>query len=381
MKDENTSNTSIDKLAIDVSTLVMPSISLDVSDSIMNTYVTLRAAETVQNQYDAILVNAKDKEGWFHYVHSRVEPADELRLNFLNDIVVSGHCYVSKESQLITSRSPTGQTTVRFVEQEKQSLSEFLGTKRLIQCDKPALPIAGPGHLIWGHWLIDFLPRLGVAQSILGRSLKKFIIPIPSDTPNWVFELVNFFCGIGKDRFLLFDRGTEAVFCREGAIPSFVHSEGLHSFILEFYRPYVRDSPIGYPKKICVSRKAMGPTQSVRRIFAQQDYFENVARVHGFSIVYPESLSFRQQVDLFSGADIVAGEYGSGLHSTIFSNPGAIIGQFCMPNSYQSRIAACCGHRSVFLFPDQEATDEVGIRHYEVAENQIDNFFDAMDRI
>jgi capsular polysaccharide biosynthesis protein len=42
----------------------------------------------------------------------------------------------------------------------------------------------------------------------------------------------------------------------------------------------------------------------------------------GFTSVRPESLPFLEQARLLAGAEIVAGEAGSGLHGTVFSQPG-----------------------------------------------------------
>jgi capsular polysaccharide biosynthesis protein len=50
---------------------------------------------------------------------------------------------------------------------------------------------------------------------------------------------------------------------------------------------------------------------------------ERVFVEHGFEIVCPEELTMRQQVDLFAGADFVAGYGGAGMFNTVYStHPG-----------------------------------------------------------
>ena len=44
----------------------------------------------------------------------------------------------------------------------------------------------------------------------------------------------------------------------------------------------------------------------------------------GFELVHPELLSFMDQIRLFASATVVAGEGGSGLHGTVFSEQGAV---------------------------------------------------------
>ena len=79
---------------------------------------------------------------------------------------------------------------------------------------------------------------------------------------------------------------------------------------------------------------------------------EACAADRGFEIVCPEELSLEEQVALFAGTGLVIGEYGSGLHNTLFSPPRTIVGSVRYPNSVQTRIAALMGQDVVYLIPD-----------------------------
>ena len=52
---------------------------------------------------------------------------------------------------------------------------------------------------------------------------------------------------------------------------------------------------------------------------------ELIAVGEGYSLVYPEQLDLGEQIALFRGAQRIVGEYGSGLHASMFSSPGSIV--------------------------------------------------------
>ncbi|HEX8389075.1 MAG TPA: glycosyltransferase family 61 protein [Sphingomonas sp.] len=59
-----------------------------------------------------------------------------------------------------------------------------------------------------------------------------------------------------------------------------------------------------------------------KRSATNEEEMEAIAAAHGFEIVYPEALSFAQQVAMMRAAGAVAGCDGSAMHLTVFSPPG-----------------------------------------------------------
>jgi capsular polysaccharide biosynthesis protein len=45
----------------------------------------------------------------------------------------------------------------------------------------------------------------------------------------------------------------------------------------------------------------------------------------GFAIVYPQDLTFDQQVEIFSRARVVVGQHGAGLTNAAFASPGCLV--------------------------------------------------------
>ena len=50
---------------------------------------------------------------------------------------------------------------------------------------------------------------------------------------------------------------------------------------------------------------------------------EDIFRRHGYEIVYPETLSFADQLALYGQCAVIAGAMGSNVHNTGFMPPGA----------------------------------------------------------
>ena len=74
-------------------------------------------------------------------------------------------------------------------------------------------------------------------------------------------------------------------------------------------------------EKIFISRK----NASLSRIINEKEIIK-VFEKHGYRIVCTEELSFSEQVELFSGAKIIAGASGAALTNLIYCNKGAVVG-------------------------------------------------------
>ena len=95
-------------------------------------------------------------------------------------------------------------------------------------------------------------------------------------------------------------------------------------------------------KRIYVRRNA-----GLRKLINDQEV-SDVLSSAGFTIVSPETLSFSEQVRLFSQADIVMGATGAAMANLIFCPPGTRVHVLMaqheeMPYWYWQRLADCVG--------------------------------------
>ena len=180
--------------------------------------------------------------------------------------------------------------------------------------------IHGPGYNVYGHWLIDILPRLSVLASA-GYDISTLRYILPFDCPRVGLEFLHLM-GIPPEHLLAYDPQTEIVQFEELIVPTNLRAGNrLHSTFSEATRAWVQrilpESPIAKPeRRLFVSREN---ADSNRRLVNRTD-IEEIAKRYGFDIVYPEKLPLVEQIALFRSARQVVGEYGSGLHGTIYGN-------------------------------------------------------------
>jgi hypothetical protein len=367
-----------------IDTLVEP-VALERALEAYRGYMKTHGAEIARQAAPAMFMNGAEHHAHLQSVHLDVQPVRELGLYFLPKGIIAGHGFLFRDDYLVVDDSEPSEVALQYAQEGGYLEPDNVRRRKAIELSQPALLIVGPGHNIWGHWLLDFLPRLALFQRSLGGACADFVIPVPADTPEWVYTAVAFFSRIDTTRFLPYDMATEAVICRQGVIvPTYAHSHYfLHSFLRDFYLPFARNGELGVRRRVFVSRRrfahrSMGPP----RIFTQRTYFEETAVKWGFAVIHPEELGFQEQIDVFADAAAVVGEFGSGMHNALFSPTGTVVGQFLMASPTQSRIAGLCGHRSVYLLPDVHPPSFAGPDPWllDASCDAIDAFFEAIDQ-
>jgi hypothetical protein len=177
--------------------------------------------------------------------------------------------------------------------------------------------VGGHGFAIYGHWLLDFLPRLLLASDIANTRGRDFRIIVPSVEP-YAREML---ARINLLQHCTFLQPGEIIRLQGVTIP-------LGARINEVYAAtYVgrsftalaadRDHPPQPPTgKLLIGRRK----PPVARNFA---WLEQRLTQMGFSTFYPEDHSLDVQIDTFMNAAVVVSEDGSAAHNTGFCQPGA----------------------------------------------------------
>ena len=214
--------------------------------------------------------------------------------------------------------------------------------------DRPALVVAGPGYTIWGHWLVEFLPRIPIASQFLASLREEWVIPLPHDTPSWVEDLLLSACNVPREAILRYTPGRERLLFARAVVPTFCFSGEytFHPYLREFYRSLVPASAPAH-RRLCLSRGGPGP--SANRPFRQRDFFEQQARRRGFDVIRPEELNLSDQIATLSQASALIGEYGSALHGSVFAGPGTVVGCIGHWNAVQMRLSDVLEQQGVYL--------------------------------
>lgn len=220
----------------------------------------------------------------------------------------------------------------------------------------------GRGTNNWYHWLIETLPCAFMANRLQELSDVPFVVPAKiMETPTFRQSLAIFLRGrkvltIGSDP-VRFDKlvvigspVNEPINLRKGCWPT-EEDYGYNPEVLQSYRAALLQSlgieDVDGDDRIFLARATTWRSYN-------QDELINIAQSHGFRVVYPERLSFREQAKLMLRARAIVGPSGAAFANMIFCRPGTQImswvptqyGGFC---SY-ANLAAVTGAKLSYLF-------------------------------
>lgn len=205
-----------------------------------------------------------------------------------------------------------------------------------------------PGHDIYGHWLIDFLPRMALSKLIrkdvdathLFGPLKDWMRDLIARSGLYEFESLN--ASFEKYGELIVPTATKFGY---GFFEP-LNALSWRRLALSLNHDNV-DSTLPTAERIFVSRRHWPGGRAI-------DYHEELESVMarlGFTVVHPQSISLHEQARMFSRAKVVVGEDGSALHNVIFSAPGARLGVLMhtdRTNLWHAGICHLLGHQIAY---------------------------------
>ncbi len=332
-----------------------------------------------------VLPNSPDaKWRWDQVPEQRLRA---LGCSFIRDLEVSGSGYMFHGGRFVREYVNISDVALRWLNQPDFYDNPLTRprTNRVV-IEEPALMVFGPGSSVYGHWLLDFMPRIVIAQQLLGAALDEFVLPLPSDSPDWVVRMLHTFCGIQASQVRYYSRSDDVVICRRACVPSYAHSGKAgdyapHPIMRAFYDRFGDRGAPRAKRRICLSRREQERhTLGVWRIFEQREAMEEMAAARGFEIVRPETLGFPEQVELFRSAECILGENGSGMHAAVFADPDTIIATVGAWNLHQLNISAAFHQRSICLMRHQvlQDWDQPPFR-FSVADGDLTGLFALID--
>ena len=298
---------------------------------------------------------------------------------FLRDVEVSGAGYLFSGGRFIREHTHTSDVAMNRINEHYPGNPLDSRRTNIVTIDEPVLMITGAGNPTYGHWILDFLPRLVIAQLLLGPSSRDLPILLPATTPDWVRRMLKAYCGVSSQRLRFYSEQNDMVFCRTLCLPSFAHdgNYSLHGSVRSFFSALA--GSIGHPadRRLCLSRKSF----SEGRVFANRDLLERIATSRGYEIVRPEELGFAEQAELYGSASCIVGEAGSGLHGSVFSQPGTIVASVGF-NWVQAHVSGAFEQKLIFMERLQPAGNAgSGIQSFAATEIDLVGLFDQVDRL
>lgn len=216
-----------------------------------------------------------------------------------------------------------------------------------------AVLATAPGYNVYGHWLLDFLPRLHRVRRTDFAAMP--IIRLPDK--GWAVTLADHFLDGAMSA-----RAAEPApwyFAERLIVPTVArYHHTLHGDSVRPAWKHLKDALLAATpaasgpriRHVFVSRRLLTRKMREERQIRNMDAVEQAAAAAGFAIISPETLPLPEQARLFATAEVILGEDGSGLHNCIFANPGARLGVIgARGNIMHSAIAAIAGQKVHYI--------------------------------
>ncbi len=297
----------------------------------------------------------------------------------VRDVTVMGSGYLFHGEQVVTDGSEMSRVALDWVTRPMADSPRAVQPARERWVEETAIVGFAPGHLIYGHWLLDYMPRVMIARDALGLLFPAARIVLPHDTPGWALGMISAFTGAEPRQFLFYERGVERLALRRACIPSYAHEHyAFHPYAASVYAALGTRPMPGGPRRLCLSRAGFErATAGVHKVMQNRAAFEAAAERHGYRVVRPETMPLRDQAALFASATHVVGEFGSGLHNTVFGPAGQRVGFVRCPTAIQLRIGAMRGQPSTVAMPADDRVAASGILEYTLTDAEMTAFFEA----
>lgn len=227
---------------------------------------------------------------------------------------------------------------------ERLQVAEFEG---------PCLSLLGWGTKVYGHFLIENLFRLLIARRVLLRHEFQFDVLLDVQTPSWLLTILAEQFGLGRERLRFVNSKTEIAVVQDAILSTLASRSGIfHPFANDLIDSLVDDfgprSAEG--RRIFISRSQVKQGVSISRHCKNAEEIESAAsHEFGCEIVNLETYSWRDQICMFRDAELIIGEFGSGLHNALFSPAGTKVLSIGLLNLEQSHIGSLRQHRNGYL--------------------------------
>lgn len=185
----------------------------------------------------------------------------------------------------------------------------------------------------YGHWFLEFLPRMLAFDR--EEFDDKFSIVVDADMPQSHLESLTLL-NSKKRRIITLPPNEKISFSALGMapVPAFFPLDVVG---LTYDTIWPRDIFSQLKTKILLGLESTGfsLSKNPRRLFLSRKNYggsrqlvneaelEKLLQPLGFTTIYPETMTFSEQVDAFQSASIVVGSCSSALTNAIFCNPGA----------------------------------------------------------
>ena len=213
---------------------------------------------------------------------------------------------------------------------------------------KKGILMKSRGEQIYGHWLVDYIPRL----HLIGLAKRPSNAPlIFNQLPNWSLLFIEKVLPSSQE---VIEDNSKLISIKQCVVPCYTKIG--HSFLSDISKSAwtslrkffeisnkiistTKDEE-NLPKKLFISREEVS-TSDNRKIH-NIEKIQRISEENGYKTIHPEKLSLFEQAKLFNHAEFIIGEDGSALHSIIFSRKKIRLIVLMSPNRMNLWHAGIC---------------------------------------
>jgi capsular polysaccharide biosynthesis protein len=288
--------------------------------------------------------------------------APSIEIRYYDSVLISGYeLSIHSSSGLVLDDNCILPETIRLKNNEINStVSKNL---EIIELNEKCIIYQSHGANVYGHFIIDMLPRL-LILSEMNEDLSKVRIVSRHDIKQWHKDAIKELFLIEEEQFFYFDPRTQALKISRAIVPSFTRNDaGFHPYtkdLLERFiqRRYGDIDKSSSSRRLIIDRRQWKTTHSVLRKIKNIDYMlEALKDVFAAELIDPSILTIREQIGLFSETNIIIGEYSSALHNSLFAPKGSHVISIGHLNLLQSSICALKEQEISYISTKQDPLD------------------------
>ncbi len=300
-------------------------------------------------------------------VKNSVRTSSDVGFFIIRNATLHGSGYIYRDGHLLDNPGVMAPYVLGLAHAgHRPDIATTLGLrKRYIS--EPAIIAVAEAPLIYGHWLVDYFPRLWLCKKYIRDFSQRFKVLLPVITPQWAIEILQRYLGIDKENIILYDSFAEELYLEQAVIPTFLHkAHDFHPIMNEFSESCyamaeAEHAPDSIHQKMYLSRRNLGNTHSRPRNLKNEDELIHAAEKNGYSIVFPEEMPWPAQIKLFRNATHIIGEEGSAMHNSLFSRIGSKTATIGLESNVQASISAL-RKQPLYVLEVDSSVDEHGTK-------------------
>ncbi len=221
---------------------------------------------------------------------------------------------LSVQSRL-DGRKRTGLNALEYDYYHKDEFINFYNLKRRRIDSTVCVVVNSPFAHMYGHWLLDVVPRIALAKNIYKKDAK-FLVSSKLSSYTKRFEKV---LDLDENDWEFFASDKEIVTISHAIVPAYLRYWTLmHPSCLEMFEEIACRAEDRISRKL--NRKLFISRQRVGSRCKNENEIAKIAEDYGFDIIFPELMPVEEQIKLFRNAEIIVGTRGSALHNSVFAS-------------------------------------------------------------